>query len=58
MHDPFAMRPFFGYNFGDYLSHWLSMEKPNRKMPKIYHVNWFSKVGSEKLKELIVGLFV
>jgi len=19
MHDPFSMRPFFGYNFGDYL---------------------------------------
>ena len=25
MHDPFSMRPFFGYNFGDYLSHWLSL---------------------------------
>merc|ERR1711915_917760 len=23
MNDPFAMRPFFGYNFGHYLSHWL-----------------------------------
>ncbi|KAF6771989.1 hypothetical protein AHF37_08586, partial [Paragonimus kellicotti] len=23
MHDPFAMRPFFGYNFGKYLEHWL-----------------------------------
>uniref|UniRef100_A0A1A9WTQ1 Phosphoenolpyruvate carboxykinase C-terminal P-loop domain-containing protein n=1 Tax=Glossina brevipalpis TaxID=37001 RepID=A0A1A9WTQ1_9MUSC len=26
MHDPFAMRPFFGYNFSDYLTHWLSMK--------------------------------
>lgn len=44
MHDPFAMRPFFGYNFGDYMKHWLSMEKrPNLKLPKIYHVNWFRK---------------
>ena len=22
MHDPFSMRPFFGYNFGGYLKHW------------------------------------
>lgn len=44
MHDPFAMRPFFGYNFGHYLAHWLSMEyKPNAKLPRIFHVNWFRK---------------
>lgn len=43
MHDPFSMRPFFGYNFGDYLKHWLSLNKPERKMPKIFHVNWFRK---------------
>jgi phosphoenolpyruvate carboxykinase (GTP) len=41
MHDPFAMRPFFGYNFGDYLKHWLSLNKEGRQMPKIFHVNWF-----------------
>ena len=41
MRDPFAMRPFFGYNAGKYVQHWLDMEKPGRKMPKIYHVNWF-----------------
>ena len=40
LHDPFGMRPFFGYNFGDYLKHWLSLNKPGRKMPKIFHVNW------------------
>jgi len=44
MNDPFAMRPFFGYNFGHYLSHWLSMEGRTQKaMPKIFHVNWFRK---------------
>lgn len=53
MHDPFAMRPFFGYNFGDYLQHWLSMDKPGRQMPKIFHVNWFRK--SDKGKFLWPG---
>ncbi|XP_029424020.1 phosphoenolpyruvate carboxykinase, cytosolic [GTP] isoform X2 [Nannospalax galili] len=44
MHDPFAMRPFFGYNFGKYLGHWLSMaHRPAAKLPKIFHVNWFRK---------------
>ncbi|KAL4234349.1 Protein kinase C-like 1 [Mactra antiquata] len=44
MHDPFAMRPFFGYNFGHYLDHWLSFQdKANCKLPKIFHVNWFRK---------------
>jgi len=32
MHDPMAMRPFFGYNFGKYLQHWLNMKKPERKV--------------------------
>ncbi len=41
MHDPMAMRPFMGYNFGKYLEHWLAMNKPGRQMPKIFHVNWF-----------------
>ncbi|CAG9808345.1 unnamed protein product [Chironomus riparius] len=47
MHDPMAMRPFFGYNFGNYLKHWLEMEEQCDKlggvMPKIFHVNWFRK---------------
>lgn len=44
MHDPFAMRPFFGYNFGHYLKHWLSFGQDDTlKLPKIFHVNWFRK---------------
>uniref|UniRef100_A0A6I8NR64 Phosphoenolpyruvate carboxykinase [GTP], mitochondrial n=1 Tax=Ornithorhynchus anatinus TaxID=9258 RepID=A0A6I8NR64_ORNAN len=44
MHDPFAMRPFFGYNFGRYLEHWLSMEgRRGARLPRIFHVNWFRR---------------
>ncbi|XP_014811133.1 PREDICTED: phosphoenolpyruvate carboxykinase, cytosolic [GTP] [Calidris pugnax] len=49
MHDPFAMRPFFGYNFGKYLAHWLSMaHRPAAKLPRIFHVNWFRKNSQGK----------
>lgn len=48
MHDPFAMRPFFGYNFGKYLEHWLSMKNKSTSLPKIYHVNWFRKNDNGK----------
>ncbi len=42
--DSFAMRPFTGYNVGDYLAHWLSMaEREGAKLPKLYWVNWFRK---------------
>ena len=44
VHDPFAMRPFFGYNFVQYLEHWLKLQdRPGVKLPKIFHVNWFRK---------------
>jgi phosphoenolpyruvate carboxykinase (GTP) len=35
--DPMAMKPFAGYNFGDYWGHWLRLTNP----PRIFHVNWF-----------------
>jgi len=39
--DPMAMKPFCGYNFADYWSHWLSFSERTDKLPNIFHVNWF-----------------
>ena len=39
--DPMAMKPFCGYNFADYWSHWLSFAEKSESLPKIFHVNWF-----------------
>lgn len=41
--DPMAMKPFCGYNFGDYWAHWLSFTERSDKLPRIFHVNWFRK---------------
>lgn len=46
--DSMAMKPFAGYNFADYFSHWLSFDKPGANLPKIFHVNWFRKNSDGK----------
>ena len=46
--DPMAMKPFCGYNFGDYWAHWLSFNREGAKLPRIFHVNWFRKDGDGK----------
>jgi phosphoenolpyruvate carboxykinase (GTP) len=42
--DPFAMRPFAGYNMADYVGHWLEIgRRDGAKLPKLFWVNWFRK---------------
>jgi len=46
--DPMAMKPFAGYNFGDYWGHWLNVGAKLRSPPPIFHVNWFRQDASGK----------
>ena len=46
--DPMAMKPFAGYNFADYLAHWINIGKRLSSPPKIFHVNWFRRDAAGK----------
>ena len=46
--DPMAMKPFAGYNFGDYFAHWLKVGARLTNAPHIFHVNWFRQDAAGK----------
>ena len=46
--DPMAMKPFAGYNFGDYWAHWINVGAKLKSPPKIFHVNWFRQDAAGK----------
>ena len=41
--DPMAMKPFLGYNFGDYWQHWFELGSKLPHPPRVFGVNWFRR---------------
>jgi len=46
--DPMAMKPFCGYNIGDYFAHWLAIGASSKTPPAIFAVNWFRQSTEKK----------
>jgi phosphoenolpyruvate carboxykinase (GTP) len=46
--DPMAMKPFAGYNFGDYWRHWFKIGERVPRLPGIFQVNWFRRDAAGK----------
>jgi phosphoenolpyruvate carboxykinase (GTP) len=46
--DPMAMKPFCGYNYGDYWAHWLRVGAKLTRPPRVFHVNWFRQNAAGK----------
>jgi phosphoenolpyruvate carboxykinase (GTP) len=46
--DPMAMKPFCGYNFGDYWAHWLAVGARLKNPPRVFYVNWFRQDAAGK----------
>ena len=46
--DPMAMLPFCGYHMGDYLRHWINIQRSLTEPPRIFNVNWFRKDADGK----------